>query len=431
MADREEQRMIVEIISVGTEILLGNIVNTNAAYLAEKCAGIGLSCYYHDVVGDNEERLTGVLKTALARADVLLLSGGLGPTQDDLTKETAAGVLGRKLYLHEPAKEALTAFFKKRGMEITDNNWKQAMVPEGSIVVENPNGTAPGIIIEDNGKHIILMPGPPNELVPMFEDSVMPYLNSLQPGIIYSQTVKICGIGESKAEAMVEDLINAQDNPTIATYAKTGEVHLRVTARADDEKEAKKLIKPYIKELKGRFGNHIYTTQEEVTLEKAVVDLLLANHLTVSTVESCTGGMLAARLINVPGVSDVFKTGYITYSNKSKRKILGVKKSTLEKHGAVSEGVAKEMVKGAALFTKADVAVAVTGIAGPDGGSEEKPVGLVYIACNVCGRINIKECRFSGNRMKVRESSVSAALSLMRESILAYYSEVTFGAKKS
>lgn len=202
-----------------------------------------------------------------------------------------------------------------------------------------------------------------------------------------------------------------------------------MTARAEDEKEAKKLVKPYVKELKGRFGNHVYTTQEDVTLEKAVVDLLLANHLTVSTVESCTGGLLAARLINVSGVSEVFKTGYITYSNKSKRKLLGIKKSSLEKHGAVSPEIAKEMAKGAALFGKADVTVGITGVAGPDGGSEEKPVGLVYIACNVCGRINVKECHFSGSRMKIRESSVSSALSLMRESILAYYSEVTFGKK--
>ncbi len=421
--------MTVEIISVGTEILLGNIVNTNAAYLAEKCAGIGLSCYYQEVVGDNEERLTGILQTALDRADVVLLSGGLGPTQDDLTKETAAKVLGKELYLHEPSKAAIAAFFQQRGIEITENNWKQAMVPEGCIVVDNPNGTAPGIIMEENGRHVILMPGPPGELIPMFENAVIPYLNSLQPGIIYSQTVKVCGIGESKAESMVEDLIREQSNPTIATYAKTGEVHLRVTARAEDEKEAKKLVKPYVKELKGRFGNHIYTTQEDVTLEKAVVDLLLANHLTVSTVESCTGGMLAARLINVPGVSEVFKAGYITYSNKSKRKLLGIKKSILEKHGAVSPEIAKEMAKGAAIFGKADVTVGITGVAGPDGGSEEKPVGLVYIACSVCGRISVKECHFSGNRMKIRESSVSAALSLMRESILTYFSEVTFGKK--
>ncbi len=422
--------MTVEIISVGTEILLGNIVNTNAAYLAEKCAGLGLSCYYQDVVGDNEERLSETIKTALSRSDILLLSGGLGPTQDDLTKESAAKVMGRNLYLHEESKAAIQSFFEERGLEITDNNWKQAMVPEGCIVMENPNGTAPGIIMAQEGKHVILMPGPPNEMIPMFETSVMPYLSNLQSCVIFSQTVKICGVGESKAETMVEDLIREQSNPTIATYAKTGEVHLRVTARAEDEKAAKKLVKPVVKELKGRFGNHIYTTDDDVTLEKAVVDLLLANKLTVSTVESCTGGLLAGRLINVPGVSEVFKAGYITYSNKSKRRLLGIKKATLLKHGAVSEQIARDMVKGAALMTKADVAVSVTGIAGPDGATEEKPVGLVYIGCNVCGRINVKEYHFSGNRAKVRESTVAAALSLMRECILQYYSEVTFGSKE-
>lgn len=422
--------MTVEIIAVGTEILLGNIVNTNAAYLAEKCAGLGLSCYHQDVVGDNEERLCETIRTALSRADILLLSGGLGPTQDDLTKEAAAKVMGKSLYLHEESKEAIRVFFEKRGLEITDNNWKQAMVPEGCIVVENPNGTAPGIIMAENGKHVILMPGPPNELVPMFETSIMPYLSKLQSCVIFSQTVKICGVGESKLETMIRDLIEKQTNPTVATYAKTGEVHLRVTARAEDEKEAKKLVKPMVKELKGRFGSSIYTTDDTVTLEKAVVDLLLANHLTICTVESCTGGLLAARLINVPGVSEVFKAGYITYSNKAKRRLLGVKKTLLLKHGAVSEQVAKEMARGAALASKADVTVSITGIAGPDGGTEEKPVGLVYMGCSVCGRITVKKCQFSGSRGKIRENAVSAALSLMRECILQYYSEVTFGGKE-
>lgn len=422
--------MTVEIIAVGTEILLGNIVNTNAAYLAEKCAGLGLSCYHQDVVGDNEERLCETIRTALSRADILLLSGGLGPTQDDLTKEAAAKVMGKSLYLHEESKEAIRAFFEKRGLEITDNNWKQAMVPEGCIVVENPNGTAPGIIMAENGKHVILMPGPPNELVPMFETSIMPYLSKLQSCVIFSQTVKICGVGESKLETMIRDLIEKQTNPTVATYAKTGEVHLRVTARAEDEKEAKKLVKPMVKELKGRFGSSIYTTDDTVTLEKAVVDLLLANHLTICTVESCTGGLLAARLINVPGVSEVFKAGYITYSNKAKRRLLGVKKTLLLKHGAVSEQVAKEMARGAALASKADVTVSITGIAGPDGGTEEKPVGLVYMGCSVCGRVTVKKCQFSGSRGKIRENAVSAALSLMRECILQYYSEVTFGGKE-
>lgn len=422
--------MTVEIIAVGTEILLGNIVNTNAAYLAEKCAGLGLSCYHQDVVGDNEERLSETIRLALTRADIILLSGGLGPTQDDLTKEAAAKVMGKELYLHEPSKEAIRQFFAERNLEITENNWKQAMVPEGCIVVENPGGTAPGIIIAENGKHVVLMPGPPGELIPMFEKSIMPYLAGLTTGVIYSQTVKICGVGESKAESMVEDLIDAQDNPTIATYAKTGEVHLRVTATAQDEKEAKKLVKPMVKELKGRFGNHVYTTDSEVTLEKAVVDLLMANKLTACTVESCTGGMLSARLINVPGVSEVFKSGYVTYSNKSKRRLLGIKKNILLKHGAVSEQIAREMAKTAAALARTDVSVSTTGIAGPDGGTPEKPVGLVYIGCNVCGRITVKECHFHGSREKIRESTVSAALSLMRECILQYYSEVTFGGKE-
>lgn len=412
--------MTVELISVGTEILLGNIVNTNAAYLAEQCAGLGLSCYYQTVVGDNEKRLTQTLRTALARADVVILSGGLGPTQDDLTKETAAKVLGRKLLLDEHSKERIQDYFAKRRIELTENNWKQAMVPEGAIVLDNANGTAPGIIIEADEKRVILLPGPPNELVPMFEKDVYPYLLSSEPGVIYSQTVKLCGIGESKAETMVADMIAEQGNPTIAPYAKTGEVHLRVTAKAASEKEAKKLLKPVIKELKNRFGAKVYTTDEKVTLEEAVVELLRKYDLTVTTAESCTGGLLSARLINVPGVSEVFKSGRVTYSNKAKKKLLGVKKLSLDQYGAVSPNVAKEMAKGAVAAAKADVAVAVTGIAGPDGGTEQKPVGLVYIACSVCGRTTVKEYCFSGNRSKVRENSVVAALTLMRQCILEY-----------
>lgn len=418
--------MTVELISVGTEILLGNIVNTNAAYLSEQCARLGLSCFYQTVVGDNEERLSAVFRTAFERSDVVILSGGLGPTQDDLTKETVAKVLGRQMILDEVSKKSIQEYFAKRRIELTENNWKQAMVPEGAIVVANANGTAPGIIVEEGSKRVILLPGPPNELIPMFEKSIYPYLSKAEPGIIYSRTVKLCGIGESKAETMVADLIAEQGNPTIAPYAKTGEVHLRITAKAETEKEAKKLLKPVIKELKNRFGIHVYTTDENVTLEQAVVELLLANHLTVTTAESCTGGLLSAKLINVPGVSEVFKHGHVTYSNKAKHKLLGVKKPSLGKYGAVSETVAEEMVKGAAVSSKADVAVAITGIAGPDGGSEEKPVGLVYIGCSVCGRVKVKEYHFSGNRNKIRENSVIAALTLMRQCILEYYSEVKF-----
>lgn len=423
--------MTVELISVGTEILLGNIVNTNAAYLSEKFAALGLSCYYQSVVGDNEERLAEAIQTAVNRSDFVVLSGGLGPTRDDLTKETTAKVLGKELVMDENQRERIQSYFERMGREIPDNNWKQAMVPEGCIVINNDNGTAPGIICEAKNASVILLPGPPGELIPMFEKDIVPYIQKFVPGIIFSQTVKICGIGESKVETMVQDLIENQTNPTIAPYAKTGEVHLRVTARAEDEKHAKKLMKPMIKELKSRFGAFIYTTEDEVTLEKSVVDLLKANHLTVSCAESCTGGMLSARLINVAGVSDVYKSGYITYSNKAKRRILGVKKGLLEKQGAVSAAVAGEMAKGTALFSKADVTVAITGIAGPDGGTEEKPVGLVYIACNVKGTITVEEFHFTGNRNKVRESSVSAALGLMRKCILEYYSKVTFGKEKS
>ena len=425
--------MVAEIISIGTEILLGNIVNTNASFLAQKCADLGVSCYYQQVVGDNADRLKDALKLALSRSELILMSGGLGPTEDDISKETAAEVMNRKLVMHEPSKQAIQDYFDRKydhaGTEIPESNWKQAMMPEDAVVLDNPNGTAPGAIISDNGKHVVLMPGPPNEMMPMFESYVAPFIQQLEPGLIYSKTVKECGIGESMAEEMIKDLIDSQTNPTVATYAKTGEVHLRVTAKADNEKEARKLVKPIIKELKERFGNHIYTTDADVTLEKAVVDLLNGNKLTVCTAESCTGGMVASRLIAIPGASDVFKMGYITYSNKAKHRILGVKKSTLDKYTAVSEQTAREMAKGASIISKADVTVSVTGLAGPGGETADQTIGLVFISCYVCGKIRTEKYNFSGNRQKVRESASTAALELMRECVLEYYSEVTFGNK--
>ena len=411
--------MVVELISVGTELLLGNIVNTNAAYLAQKCAILGLSLYHQTVVGDNEERLSETLQTALGRADVVILSGGLGPTQDDLTKETAASVLEMPLVEDAHSRERIEEYFKNSQFKIiTDNNWNQAMVPKGAIVVDNDNGTAPGLIMEKKGKSVILLPGPPNELVPMFEKSIMPYLRKLQPETISSVMVKICGLGESYVETQIADLIENQSNPTIATYAKTGEVHLRVTAKAADEKEAKKLIKPMVKELKNRFGNSIYTTDENVTLEETVVNLLKEKELTLTTAESCTGGMLGARLTNVPGVSDVYKQGFITYSNRSKRKMLDVKKNTLKDYGAVSDKTAKEMAKNGAFITGSDACVSITGIAGPGGGTPEKPVGLVYIACCYHDNITVNEYHFKGEREKVRENTVVRALTLLRECIL-------------
>lgn len=414
--------MVVELISVGTELLLGNIVNTNTRFLAEKCAAAGLSVYYQVTVGDNRERMKETFETALKRADVVVITGGLGPTEDDLTKEVCAEVMGYSLVEDPHTRERLEDFFKNSiYKEIPDNNWKQAMIPEGCKVLDNENGMAPGLIMEKDQKTAILLPGPPNELIPMFTKQVMPYLASRQPQTIVSQMVKICGYGESQVADMVKDLIEAQTNPTIAPYAKTGEVHLRVTAKAANEEEAKKQIKPIVKELKNRFGMAIYTTKEEETLEMAVVRLLKKYDLTVSTAESCTGGMLAAKLVNVPGVSDVYKEGFITYSNKAKRKNLEVSKSTLKKYGAVSEQVAKEMATGGVLAADSDICVSITGIAGPDGGTEEKPVGLVYIGCYLKDHVAVECYQFKGNREKIREQATMKALDLLRRSIIENY----------
>lgn len=411
--------MTVELISVGTEILLGNIVNTNAAYLAEKCALLGLSLYNQTVVGDNSERLFKAVKTALSRADIVILTGGLGPTEDDITKETIAAVFGRKLYMDEHSKERIQEYFDQvKSRQITENNWKQAMVPEGAKVIDNHNGTAPGIILEENQKMAILLPGPPNELKPMFEESIAPLLNQMQPEGIYSRMVKICSVGESRAETMIKDMMETQTNPTIAPYAKTGEVHLRVTAKAKSEEEARQLMEPVVEELFRRFGSRIYTTCEDVTLEDTVVTMLKEKKYTVTTAESCSGGLLAGRILNVSGASDVYREGHITYSNEAKEKLLGVKHETLETYGAVSEQTAAEMARGAAEAADADAALSVTGIAGPGGGTKDKPVGLVYIGCYVRGKVKVKECRFAGNRDKNRESAVVQALTLLREQLL-------------
>ena len=418
--------MNVEMIFVGTELLLGNIVNTNAAFLSRQCAMLGLSCFHQAVVGDNADRLEEAVRTAIGRADIVLLSGGLGPTEDDLTKESVAKVCGRKLVEDEKEWEHIKTALAKFGKDIPKSNRKQALIPEGGRAIHNPNGTAPGILMEEKDTRIILMPGPPEELEPMFIDSVAPYLAGLTNGTIVSKMIKICGVGESRAEEMARDLIDAQTNPTIATYAKTGEVHFRVTARAEDEKEGKKLIKPIVKELKSRFGASIYSTESGVTLEQVIVDLLKENGLTLVTAESCTGGLLSSRIVSVAGVSDIFKMGFLTYSNKAKRKYLGVKKSTLMKYGAVSEETAVQMAKGGCTYAKADVCVAVTGIAGPGGGTEEKPVGLVYIAVCVGGVVTVKEYRFYGSRDRIRSMSAASALVLLRSCLLEYFSQKTF-----
>lgn len=414
--------MVVEILAVGTELLLGNIVNTNARYLAEQCAALGLSMYHQSVVGDNLERVAETFRIAWNRSDLVIVTGGLGPTEDDLTKEACGLVLQRGLIEDVRTRERITSYFKKSHQEdIPENNWKQAIVLEGARILDNHNGLAPGIIVEKDDKTAILLPGPPNELIPLFEEQVVPYLKKNQPETIVSQMVKICGYGESKVETMVLDLIDGQTNPTIAPYAKTGEVHLRITAKAASEEDGRKLIKPVVKELKKRFGEAVYSLEEKETLEAAVVKLLKKYDLTLTTAESCTGGLFAGRMINVPGVSDVFKEGFITYSNKSKRKQLDVSKSTLKKYGAVSKQTAKEMAIGGSFATDADCCVAITGIAGPDGGTEEKPVGLVYISCYLNEKVFVEEHHFRGNREKIRQQSVTKAMDFLRRCILQNY----------
>ena len=417
------KNMIAEIVTVGTEILLGNIVNTNSAYLAVECANLGLTVYYQSVVGDNEERLKAVIRTALDRSDVVILTGGLGPTKDDLTKEVTAEVMGMPLVKDAHSKERIERYmkeYKKNNPQrrITSNNYKQALVPEGALVLDNHNGTAPGLILEKDGKIAVLLPGPPGELKPMFTEEVYPYLRKKQPEIIYSQMVKICGIGESQVAEDIQDMIEAQTNPTIAPYAKVGEVHLRITAKASDEKEGKKLIKPVVRELKRRFGKNIFATEAEKTLEEAVVDMLRDQRLSLALAESCTGGEIASRIVNVPGASEVFTHGFVTYSNRAKRKCLGVKKTTLKLEGAVSAKCAKEMAKGGCNAAEADICLSITGLAGPGGGTKETPVGTVFMGCCYNGKVVTREFHFTGNRTKIRQQATAHALAFLRECIM-------------
>ena len=276
--------MIVELISVGTEILMGNILNSNTQYLAQKCALLGMDQFYQVTVGDNYGRMTDTIKQALGRSDIVILTGGLGPTEDDLTKEVCAEAMGMQLREDPHTRKQLEEFFVNNiYTEIPENNWKMAMVPEGAIVLDNPNGMAPGLILEKNGKTAILLPGPPGELYPLFEGQVFPYLQKLQKSVLVSSMVKVCGYGESQVEDKLLDLIDGQTNPTIATYAKTAEVHIRVTARAADEAEGEALIAPILKEIKARFGNAVYTADKKVSLEMAVARLLKEKHLTMAS----------------------------------------------------------------------------------------------------------------------------------------------------
>lgn len=405
--------MRAEIITVGTEILLGDIVNTNSQFLAKELANLGVEVYYQGTVGDNEDRLLESLEESLNRSDMVITTGGLGPTKDDLTKETAAKLFNQELVFHEESWCEIEAYFNKLGKVPTENNKKQAYFPKEAIVLKNNNGTAPGAILKKDNKTIIVLPGPPREMKPMFEESVKPYLQYLTDDILVSKTLRFYGIGESSLENAIIDIINEQSNPTVAPYAKDTEVTLRITAKAISEEVAMDLINPVIDKIEDRVGQYIYS-QGESTLEDTVAEMLVNKNLTISVAESCTGGMVSSNLINYPGISSVFMEGCITYSNEAKMKSLGVKKETLDKFGAVSEETAREMAEGIARRYNTNIGISTTGIAGPEGGTKEKPVGLVYFGIYINGKIKAKRYIFNGSRQQVRLRATKTILNDLR-----------------
>lgn len=404
---------VCELISVGTEILLGDILNTDAQYLSIELAKLGISVIHQSTVGDNRERLLAQLDEAAKRSDIIILSGGLGPTPDDLTKEVCCEFFGKELQLHEPTAKKIRNYFSSKGLEMAQSNLKQAMLPRDCVIFPNENGTAPGMAIEKDGVHILVLPGPPRELKPMFRNSAIPYLMQFSDKIIVSHNIRTFGIGESAMAEKVRDLLDGE-NPTVAPYAKDGEALLRVTAMADSEDDAEKLCEPVIDEIKSRLDGFVYGV-DYTCIEEAVVELLRNNRLKAATAESCTGGLIAKRITDVSGASDVFDCGIISYSNEIKNKILGVSEDDLKKYGAVSEPVARQMAQGALRVSGADVAVSVTGIAGPNSDGTDKPVGLVYIALADKDNVWVKELRTSRNdRSYNRYVSASNALNMIR-----------------
>ena len=409
--------MKAEIITVGTEILLGDILNTNCRYLSRELAAMGIEMYYQITVGDNEERLLKTLEESLNRSDIVICTGGLGPTEDDITKEVCAKYFGYELELHKPSLDAMIERFKHMNRVPTKNNEKQAYFPKEAYILKNDNGTAPGCIMEKEGKMIVVLPGPPKEMEPMFENYVKPYLSKLTDDVIESEVLRIIGVGESKVENDILDIIDSQTNPTIATYAKGYECTLRITAKAKSVEEAKELIKPMSDEMKRRFGQSLYATGE-TSIEEVVAKMLVENNLKIAVAESCTGGMVSASLINYPGISSVFMEGCVTYSNEAKMKSLGVKKETLDVYGAVSDKCAKEMASGVAARYNTNVGIATTGIAGPGGGTDEKPVGLVYFGIFINGKVITKKYVFNGDRQGVRERATRTILNDLRLELL-------------
>ncbi|MGI5823779.1 MAG: competence/damage-inducible protein A [Dethiobacteria bacterium] len=412
--------MKCEIISVGTELLMGQTENTNAGALARELFPLGIGVYYQTAVGDNEERLRGVFSQALQRSALIILTGGLGPTEDDLTRETVAGVLGLPLVKSEAWEKRLKDFFHRFKRPMAAQNLRQTMVPQGGKILPNARGTAPGIYLDlqaGRGPVVVLLPGPPLEMLPLFREQVLPLLRvKLQEkgdlAILQSKVLRIIGLGESDLSERIAALLKNQDNPTLAPLAKAGEVHLRITARGSTAEVVQTLLADKARELREILGDYIYGEDEE-ELELAVARLLWAKGLTLALAESCSGGLLSHRLTNVPGSSDYLLAGLVTYSNEAKMQLLGVDQATLEHAGAVSAAVAEQMAAGVRRLCRADIGVGITGIAGPGGGTPEKPVGLTYLALEGENFKFSRRYEYWGDRQVIKERASQTALYLL------------------
>lgn len=407
--------MKAEVICVGTELLLGNITNTNSRFLSERLAEIGVDVYYQTTIGDNQNRIIEATLNALNRADILIFSGGLGPTEDDCTKEAVCEAINRDLYLNKQILEKINRFFGKRQVPIS--NQKQAYTPINSEILENEIGTAPGYYIRDGGKIIILLPGPPSELTLMFDKYVIPKLKITSNFIIKSRIFKTIGIGESALEERIIDLIDAQSNPTIATYAGNGQVDIRVTAKSDSTEKAYSLLYTIEEELKKRINKYIYSYDNE-SIEEVIFKMLSERKLKIGFCESCTAGLATSILAKVPGSSEVLERSYITYSNLSKIEEVNVSEKTLENYGAVSRETAIEMAKGLLVKSPIDISISITGISGPTGGTEEKPIGLVYICLATESRYIVIENKYNSDREGNRMRTVKSAFDLIRKYLL-------------
>ena len=410
--------MRAEIVSVGTELLLGQIVDTNAAYLARQLSEVGVLVYRRTTVGDNMERLVTALRKALDESDAVITIGGLGPTMDDITRDGLADALGDTLHRDEAIAAGLREFFESRGMPLLESNLRQAMVPAHGQAIANPNGTAPGLLFEKDGKIAIALPGPPNEFIPMVDDFVLPYLRRKtgNVGTIRSLVLRVAGVGESLVEDKIKDLMQ-DSNPSVAPYAKVGEVHLRVTAKSDTAEEAERLIAERAKLVRARLGDAVYG-ENDAPLESAVVAELKQRHKTLSIAESCTGGLVAQRVTDVAGSSAVFLGGVVAYSNAAKTDLVAVPAELISRVGAVSPEVAEALAVGVRERFGSDYGIGVTGIAGPDGGTPEKPVGLVYLAVAFPGGCEVDKVNYIGSRSIVRHRASQTALNMLRLRVL-------------